>query len=314
MKKLPPTQSSASNDHDALFTTSLSDPRIVKDFLQQHLPSNLLAAVDLATLEVCKDKFIDENLDTRFTDMLYRLKLKNSEQDAYVATLLEHRSTPQKYMPLRVLHYECSIMKQHLKLYGRVPLVFSLVYYNGKKRWHYPLDLKALIDAPTELIEQYALKPFQLVELNQISDEALRQHVWSGLLGIVMKHIYDRDILPVLEKILTWLKAAEQQNGHEFVRSLLYYIYKKGDIPNATEFQALISTQLSEDIGKEIMTLAQLHTEQGERKMLVRLLERRFGPLSPKDLTRLNAAHDEQLLDWSERVFDARTLKDIFEA
>ena len=252
MKKSPPDKKTSSNDHDSLFTSSLSDPRIIKDFLQQHLPPTLLAAIDLTTVAVCKDKFIDENLDNRVTDILYRMKLKDSGQDAYVATLLEHRSTPQKYMPLRVLHYECSIMKGHLKVYGRLPLVFSLVYYNGKKRWNYPTDIKALIDAPSELIENYALKPFQLVELNQISDETLKQHVWSGLMGMIMKHIYDRDILPILENIMTWLKETEQRKGHDFVRSLLYYIYKKGDVRNKTEFQTLITSQLSEDIGAEI--------------------------------------------------------------
>ena len=82
MKKLSAPKQSPSNDHDALFAASLSDPRVIKDLLLQHLPPTLLAAIDLTTLEICKDKFVDVNLDNRVTDMLYRMKLKDSHQDA----------------------------------------------------------------------------------------------------------------------------------------------------------------------------------------------------------------------------------------
>src|ERR1700722_10504078 len=110
MKTLSPPKKSASNDHDSLFSRALSDPRVQKDILLQHLPPAFLTAIDLHTLESCKDKFVDANLDSRVTDMLFRVKLKGHDQDAYIAILLEHRSTPQKHMPLRILHYECSIM------------------------------------------------------------------------------------------------------------------------------------------------------------------------------------------------------------
>lgn len=323
-----PASQPSGNEHDSMFAKACSDVRVAKDILQQHLPQPLQEAFDFSLLELCKDRYIEPDLSQRITDMVYRLQLKNSAKKAYVIVSIEHQSTPAKYMPLRILQYEASIMKQHLQNHGYVPLVYSLVYYNGASPWNYPTDLKALIEAPQELIEQYALKAFQLVELNKISDETLRAHFWSGLLGMVMKHVYDKNVLPMLEGILAELKAAEEQEGHDFVQTLLHYLYKKAEIQDEKKFRALIITHLSEETGRKIMSLAQQHTEQGrqegrqegiqqgiqrgERTILLRQLQRRFGILSGHYQKLLDQADDEQLLDWSDRVLEAKTLEDIF--
>jgi len=52
--------------------------------------------------------------------------------------------------------------------------------------------------------------------------------------------------------------------------------------------------------------------QEGERAVLLRLLQRRFGSLSDDDQKRLAEADNHQLLLWSERILDAKTLHDIF--
>ncbi|MEO5373204.1 MAG: DUF4351 domain-containing protein [Alphaproteobacteria bacterium] len=52
--------------------------------------------------------------------------------------------------------------------------------------------------------------------------------------------------------------------------------------------------------------------QQGKAEMLLRLLRRRFGPLTTEDEARVRAA-DTALLDaWSERFIDADHLADVF--
>src|ERR1700722_8560893 len=102
----------------------MSDLRVAKEILQQHFPPDLLNALDLNAIEICKDKFHGINLKSKTTDMLYRVPLKHSTKPAYIAALIEHQSTPQKHMPLRVLCYEAAIMKQHWERYKTVPLVY----------------------------------------------------------------------------------------------------------------------------------------------------------------------------------------------
>ena len=52
---------------------------------------------------------------------------------------------------------------------------------------------------------------------------------------------------------------------------------------------------------------------EGQVATLERQLTRRFGPLSEENRRRLDAATQEQLDHWTDRVLDARTLADVFE-
>ncbi len=52
---------------------------------------------------------------------------------------------------------------------------------------------------------------------------------------------------------------------------------------------------------------------EGERRVLERLLQRRFGALSAKNTERLTEASMEDLETWAENLLDAQTLDDVFE-
>lgn len=39
-----------------------------------------------------------------------------------------------------------------------------------------------------------------MLSINEIPDEELREWKWAGIIGIFMKHIFDRDILPIILK------------------------------------------------------------------------------------------------------------------
>lgn len=51
---------------------------------------------------------------------------------------------------------------------------------------------------------------------------------------------------------------------------------------------------------------------QGEAELLVRLLERRFGPLREQDQARIDNADTDQLLEWGDRFVNARSLSEVF--
>ncbi len=292
------------NYSDNFFVRSLSDLTVAKDFLQQHLPQPLLEALDLSTLRICKDRLVDETLSSRYTDVVFELQLKDSTQTVYVIAHIEHQSEPEADMPVRAFLYESGIIRDHGSNHKQVPLVYTIVYYNGAKDWRYPTDLKALINAPTDLIDRYFLQPFHLVQLKKIPDEVLRKRLWSGLLGLAMKHIYDRDILPALEKFIDMLRQVEQQGRQDFCLSILYYIIKKGEIRDKAAFKTLIDSRLSQETRGEIMTIAQQWREEGREEGLtiaqqwreegwqeaakaIRLLEKGFPVEQVAQLTKL---------------------------
>jgi hypothetical protein len=52
---------------------------------------------------------------------------------------------------------------------------------------------------------------------------------------------------------------------------------------------------------------------QGERAVLERQLQHRFGALTPELHQKLEQATTEELERWADRVLDANTLEEIFE-
>ena len=51
--------------------------------------------------------------------------------------------------------------------------------------------------------------------------------------------------------------------------------------------------------------------QRGEAKMLLRLIERKFGPPSEPVRARITQADPDRLLEWSERILDAQSLDEV---
>lgn len=54
-------------------------------------------------------------------------------------------------------------------------------------------------------------------------------------------------------------------------------------------------------------------TLKGERLVLIRLLERKFGVIPRKYLSQLDKFNSDALLDLSEKFLDAQSLEDLFQ-
>jgi hypothetical protein len=62
-----------SNPHDKLFKQIWSDRETARDFLANYLPDRIRKLIDLNTIEIRKDSFVESNLKEFFSDLLYRV-------------------------------------------------------------------------------------------------------------------------------------------------------------------------------------------------------------------------------------------------
>ena len=53
--------------------------------------------------------------------------------------------------------------------------------------------------------------------------------------------------------------------------------------------------------------------QEGQAAVLIRFLERKFGPLEEAQRQRIREAHAPTLLEWEDRVFSADRLEDVFQ-
>ena len=82
---------------------------------------------------------------------------------------------------------------------------------------HRSSTINDLVDTPKELVDRYFLKLFQLLDLGQIDDEAIKQHAWSGIMEFALKHIFARDIMPHLRDIAEIMKRVDQSGGSDYI-------------------------------------------------------------------------------------------------
>ena len=251
--------------HDAHFNQAMSNLRVAQEFLAQHLPQDIQAAMDKKSLRLCDGTFIDAHLRKRYTDVLYSATFKGNI--GYIYLLIEHQSSPAKTMPWRLLQYTVNIIAKHLQTHktDKLPLVVPLVLYHGRQKYPHSTDIRDLVAAPKALVEQYFLKPFHLVDLHTIDDEKLREYLWGGLVQFVHKHIRARDYLTFMRLALEWHQIIEQQGGENLNESLLYYIGKTGEISDWPTFRVLAQQTLP-NTGEKVMNAIEQYAAESEAR------------------------------------------------
>lgn len=260
--------------HDKAFKTAMTDVRVAKDLLTHYLPENFKKLIDLESLKIQKSSFIDEKLKASESDILYQVDLLQSpEEKAYIYFLIEHQSKADRWMPFRLLKYSCQFADQYLKQHPEqkeLPLVYPLVFYNGKEAYPYSMDIFDLFGKQKSLAKEVFLSPFHLIDLNLISDEEIRRHKWSGLMEIVMKHIHKRDFETMFEnagKVFIGMLVHEKRAENYIISMVTYAIYQ-GDIQDIDTLLQKIHPYISTNptVEREIMTGAEQLIQRGLRQ------------------------------------------------
>lgn len=318
--------SQVNDPHDKTFRAALANQQVAREFFAQHLPADIQQAIDVKSLQLCAESYIDAELQEQLTDVLYAVAIKG--RPGYLYLLCEHQSKPDKWMAFRIIKYVLAIMDRHLKQHPKskgLPLVYPLVFYNGRQRYRYSTDIKASIAAPKALIERYLFKPFQLIDANRLEDEALRERYWAGLMQFLFKHIYARDILPHVKQCLDLWQRIEQEGGTDYILTLVSYLSSCGESQAGRTVLELIAGHVSQPTGNRIMTIAERIRQEayqsgrvegiaeGEAAMLIKLLKRKFGSIPFHYLQQIQLADEAALSDWGLKLLDAERLQDIFE-
>lgn len=133
------------NPHDKFFKETFGNIALEKDFLTNYLPTEILQATNLDTLQIQKDTFIDENLEESYSDLLFKAEIQG--KDGYFYFLFEHKSYPERKTALQLLKYMVEIWssKSLISKEDELPVIIPLVIYQGKARWTGPTQFGDLV-------------------------------------------------------------------------------------------------------------------------------------------------------------------------
>ncbi|ADD79280.1 MULTISPECIES: Rpn family recombination-promoting nuclease/putative transposase [Pantoea] len=256
-------KNSTPTPHDATFRQFLTQPEIARDFMELHLPAELRAVCDLSTLKLESGSFVEDDLRQYFSDVLYSLKTAQGD-DGYVHVLIEHQSSPDKHMAFRLLRYAVAAMQRHLEAgHKKLPLVIPVLFYTGKRR-PYPYSTRWLDEfTDPALANRLYSTAFPLVDVTIIPDEEIAEHRSMAALTLLQKHIHQRDLAELVDKLVPVLLAGYLSSSQ--VVSLIHYIVQAGETADAEALVRELAHRVPQH-GDALMTIAQQLEQKGMEK------------------------------------------------
>lgn len=209
--------------------------------MANYLPAEVNAVLDLSTLELQKDSFIDAELREHFSDLLYRVQLRDGNE-ANVYLLLEHKSSPDIHVAFQLLRY----MVRHWERAQRekirpLPPVIPIVVYHGRERWQISENFAGLFEGPEALRPYWPDFRYELHDFSQHSVDDIRGGIILRVVSMLLMGAFDprlperlagifrllnelddeQSVLELLEKILRYLSAMAKDIDDHTVRAAL---------------------------------------------------------------------------------------------
>ena len=193
------------NPHDRFFKETFTRIELAQDFFAQYLPAPVAATLNLNTLELQSGSFVDPDLQQQFADLLYRVTLQ-SEGDAYIYLLLEHKSYPDPQVPFQLLRYLVRIWERDLRAQETLRPIVPLVVYHGQGRWQVPLTFSSRYSGPEVLRAYWPDFRYELQDLSRLSHAEITGALPLQIALLVLKYILDPTLHDHLGDILSLFK------------------------------------------------------------------------------------------------------------
>src|SRR6266705_253554 len=263
--------------HDLMVRAVLSDLTEAASFLQTHLPEAVSQAVNWSTLKLLEGSFVDEDLRESEADLLYEVEHVSCETSLWVYVLLEHQSTPDRWMRLRLLKYCCRIWDLSFRDYPdqrELRAIVPLVFYQGERSWSYSSEFAELF---AESVRDWPGVPrfsHGLIDQSGMQPDEVQGDLKVRIMQLVMLAAYHPTLawMERVASLLDSLASLPPSGGINHVRLFVLYILATQEPKAAQSFRDVLR-QYAPEVGDDLMTYAQELLAQGEIRAQVRIIE-----------------------------------------
>ena len=266
--------------HDSGYKKLFSNRTIFRQLIETFITEAWVKELDFSQCETLDKSFITDHYKETESDLIYKIKLRR--KTVYIYILLEFQSKVDRFMVLRVLFYILSFYMDYTVNYKRIkklPAIFPIVLYNGKRKWSATTRISDLIEAEPPLGD-YAIN-FQYLLLNERAyskEQLLTIRNIVSTLFLAEGH-YD---IALLEKEL--LNLYDQESDKQAVSLFLNWFrqlalygkvspedYEKLDIVYRTKEE--VQTMLVTALAKERQQIYQQGKVEGQMEAQHRTIE-----------------------------------------
>ncbi|MFH0926046.1 MAG: Rpn family recombination-promoting nuclease/putative transposase [bacterium] len=261
----------AHNPHDAFFKEIMGKKETASDFFRNYLPTEVLGLIDLNSLQITKDSFIEKELKRFYSDILYQVTIGNEK--VYLYLLFEHQSTIDKLISFRLLRYMVKVweleIKQQPKLDMLSPIV-PLLLYHGKERWNISNRFSRIVSlGDREELKLYVPDfTYNLYDFSSDSSIQIKGEIILRVCLELFRHIFDNN-LSQTEKTFSLLKSLslKERSALEFIEAVFRYLISTREDATLEELNEIVEKTISsKEAGGAIMTVAEQLIEKGREE------------------------------------------------
>ncbi|SDM52879.1 Rpn family recombination-promoting nuclease/putative transposase [Halarsenatibacter silvermanii] len=307
------------NPHDRLFKWSLGRPDIMKEYLDYILSKDLSEALNYETLEATKANYVDDLIGETFSDLVYKIN-KTTGEGAVISLLFEHKSSPDKITPLKLLRYITNAYFDNFKD-GETKQIIPILFYHGSSEWNIPGKLSEVLDGDITPFENYTPEfEYIFTDLDEAAD--LLDDTTKPELKIFIEALRianAEDIEEANERFKNCLKIFREPYWSSeilrvrFLQVFLLYQAKVSFL--AQELNIFdIAKQAYPERSEEIMSLYDTIQKEERANTLIELLENKLNQPLPEDIDdKLNSADKIKLVELTNRIFEINSYDDVRE-
>jgi hypothetical protein len=313
-RKRPPKVPHAGHDHG--YKLLFSHSQTIAELIRGFLPPDWVERLDLCTLERAGNEFTSGDLRERRSDIIWRMHWKG-ERETWLYLLLEFQSTIDPFMAVRLLTYaglllEEILRKEKLKPGAEIPVVLPVVLYNGRLPWRAPLDLVSLsIEAPESLLGHLPRLRYLLLDEKRLDLD--RPELARNTIALLFRIETSREPAEVsrwIRELSALLPRDEalRRTITVWLASVLRRTFPGVIIPEVADLEADTMTILEANMRKWQRKVR----AESMREILLRQIERRFGPLPEEKRRRLEAITSHaRLKQLADQILIAQSLQEM---
>ena len=255
--------------HDRLFRSVFSDAGEAAGLLQTALPATLRNSFDWTTLTLVDGTFIDEDLQGSQSDLLYQVEHTESGQAVSVYMLFEHQSSPDPWMPFRLLRYCCRIWEAERRDDpGKSELrpIVPVVFYQGARSWNHSTEFAHLFPEAVRSLPWVPRFAHELLDQTTLEPDAVGGGIKGRIAQLLTMVAFNRHLDAALEVTAGLLLLLRQAGGGVDERRQFYlYLLATQDLDVVQRLREALRRRGFEE-EDEIMTYAQQLLAEGEAK------------------------------------------------
>lgn len=248
----------------------LADKAIAIDFFDNYLSQEVKKNINLSTLKETTETAINRNLKEHRNDLVFSCKTKDNEE-AYIYLLIEHQSTPDRFMPARMLRYKMEILGKHMdgtKKPKKLPNIEGVVLYNGKKPYPYSTDFASCCQN-SPLAAKSITYDFRLVDLASLSEQDILKHkTRSTAFELLLKASHHKDLVRKMENYMARYPEIFLYLSLDLVKGMITYIAltTEGNKQDFKHMEAQVTKLYGPSKAKKIFTIADSFRQEGRQE------------------------------------------------